>query len=178
VSTLALGIGANTAMFSVVDALLVKPAPFADPTSLVLVQAARPIQAQPELPLSYPNFVDLRSRARTFSAMSAWTMGELSVGGANDPEQVQYAIVSANLFDVLGVRLLHGRTFRAEEDKAGIPPIAVISYRLWAQRFGSDPSAIGRAILLDGKPHEIVGVLPADFRFVSFPHDTDVWLPF
>lgn len=178
VATLALGIGANSAMFSVVDSLLLRPAPFADPSRLVLVQAARPTQHEPELLLSYPNFLDLRARAKTFSAISIWTIGETTVGGTSEPEQVQYALTSANLFDLLGVRVIRGRAFRADEEKRGTPPVAIISHRLWSQRFSADPAVMGRPIILDGKPHEIVGVLPPEFHFVSYPHDTDVWLPF
>src|SRR5205823_725820 len=102
VGTLALGIGANTAIFSVVDALLLRPAPFAEPARLLLVHAARPSQRQPQLPLSFPNFVDLRARSHAFDGLSAWTIGEATMTGRGEPERLQWALASANLFDVLG----------------------------------------------------------------------------
>ena len=178
VGTLALGIGANTAMFSVVDTLLLRPPPFEDPGRLVLIHASRPAQQQAQLPLSYPNFVDLRARNHAFAALSAWTMGEMTLIGRGTPEQVQFAMTTANLFDLLGVTPRVGRAFRADEDRPGTPPVVLISHSLWTRRFARDPNVVGTAMNLDGEPHTIIGVTPEGFRFASYPHETELWLPF
>jgi putative ABC transport system permease protein len=176
VATLALGIGANTAIFSVVDTLLLKPAPFADASRLVVVHSAR--LAQSRLPLSYPNFVDLRARSRVFEGLAGWTMGEVTITGQGEPEHAQSALVTSNLFEVLGVSAALGRTFRPGEDLPGIAPVILVSHGLWTRRFARDPHVIGLRVQLDGRPYEIVGVLPEGFRFASHPHETEVWLPF
>jgi predicted permease len=178
VGTLALGIGANTAIFSVVDALLVRPAPFAHPDRLVLVRAARPQQGQVRLPLSYPNFLDFSVRNHTLDGVAAWTSGDVALTGSGDPEQVQYALVTANLFDVLGVRAGEGRTFRPDENQHGTAPVVIITQGFRQRHFGDDAGVVGRLLRLDGQPHEIIGVLPRGFRFAGYPRTTELWLPF
>jgi len=178
IATLSLGIGANAAIFSVVDALLLRPPPFAHADRLLLIQASRPAQHQAELPLSYPNFIDLRARTRAFDGVAAWMLAEMTITGAGAPDQVQAATATANLFDVLGVTPALGRTFRPEEDRQGTAPVVVISHGYWTNRFARSPAAVGSTIRLDGVPHTIVGVLPEGFRFAGYPHETSIWLPF
>ena len=178
--TLALGIGGTTAIFSMVDEVLLKPAPFDRPNRLMLVRAARPAQQQLRLPLSYANFLDLRTRAHTFTGLAAWTTGEMAAmaSTSGDAEQVAYGLTTANLLEVLGVRPALGRPFRPDEDRQGTPKVAIISDGFWQRQYGGDRGVVGRTLLLDGEPHEIVAVLPPSFRFAVYPRPVDVWLPF
>ncbi len=185
VATLALGIGANTAIFSVVNAALLRPLPFPDPASLYLVWAYRPTSALPQLPLSLPNFLDVREGARSFQSLAVWTSfndSRFSVTGGCaaadcEPEKVQYAIVSSNLFDVLGARPDIGRTFNVRDDDRATAHGVIVSQRLWDRRYRGRRSVTGATITLDGNTLDVVGVLPAGFRFVNAPREPDVWLP-
>ena len=182
VITLAFGIGANTAIFSVANAVLLRPLPFADPDRLVLVWANKQQADWVEAPLSLPNFNDLRDQSSSFESISAWTSGYFNLTGGpsstDAPERVQHAIISANLFATLGVKPALGRDFTIEEDQPGTSRAIIISYSLWDRRFGRDRDVIGRTITLDGQGYEVCGVMPAGFRFISFPGETEVWLPF
>jgi len=185
IATLALGIGANTAIFSVVNAALLRPLPFPDPASLYLVWAYRPTSPLPQLPLSLPNFLDVRERAKSFQSLAVWTSfndSRFSVTGGCaaadcEPEKVQYAIVSSNLFDVLGARPEIGRTFNVRDDDRATAHGVIVSQRLWDRRYGRRRSVTGATITLDGNTLDVVGVLPASFRFVNAPREPDVWLP-
>jgi putative ABC transport system permease protein len=182
ITTLALGIGANTAIFSIVNAVLLRPLPFADPDRLMLIWGNKQQDDWPELPLSLPNFNDIREQSKSFEAVSAWTSGYFNLtsgpSGSDAPERIQYAIVSANLFATLGAKPAIGRDFAADEDQPGASRAIIISHSLWQRRFGEDRGAIGRTVTLDGQGYEVCGVLPPGFRFISFPKDTEVWLPF
>jgi len=178
VLTLALGIGATTAIFSVVNATLLRPLPFPQPDRLALFWGGKPRANMPQAPLSLPNFNDVRAQCQSCESLSAWTIGHSNLTQSAEPERVQYAIVTADFFATLGVQPLLGRAFRAEEDNPGHAPAALISHSLWRRRFGADPNLAGKAIMLDGQPREVCGVLPAGFRFANFPKETDVWLPF
>jgi putative ABC transport system permease protein len=185
IATLALGICANTAIFSVVNAALLRPLPFPNADALYLVWGDRPASGFPQLPLSLPNFLDVRTRTRSFESMAVWTSfneSRFSVtgdcGAADcEPEKVQYAIVSSDLFRVLGVRPELGRDFDANDDQRATARGVIVSRRLWDRRFASRQSVEGATISLDGSTLDVVGVLPADFRFVSAPREPDVWLP-
>jgi putative ABC transport system permease protein len=178
VITLALGIGANTAIFSVVNALLLRPLPFEDPDRLVLIWGDKQLEDWPELPLSLPNFTDVRDQSQSFESLAAWVSGTFNLSGGAEPEQVQYGIVTANLFSTLGVGPLLGRAFLPAEDQPGCAPVIVVSHSLWQRRFGADPDLVGKALTLDGQSYEVVGVMPSNFRFVSFPKETEIWVPF
>jgi putative ABC transport system permease protein len=185
IATLALGIGANTAIFSVVNAALLRPLPFPDPASLYLIWGERPASGLPQLPMSLPNVVDVRQRSRSFQSIAVWTSfsdSRFSVTGPCtgtdcEPEKVQYAIVSSNLFDVLGRRPEIGRDFsRSDDDRASARGV-IVSRRLWERRYAGRRSVTGATITLDGSAVDIVGVLPGDFQFVNAPREPDVWLP-
>ncbi|MGH9937001.1 MAG: ABC transporter permease, partial [Blastocatellia bacterium] len=188
VVTLALGIGATTAIFSVVNATLLRPPPFQQPERLALFWGSKPRTNMPQLPLSLPNFNDVRAQCQSCESLSAWTIGQANLTQANptqanlaqvaEPERLQYAIVSADFFATLGAQPLLGRAFRAEEDKPGNASAVIVSHSLWSRRFGADPALVGKTITLDGQPREVCGVLPEGFRFASFPKETEVWLPF
>ena len=185
IATLALGIGANTAIFSVVNAALLQPLPFPDADRLYLVWSERPASGLPQLPTSLPNFNDIRQRARAFESLAAWTSfndTRFSVTGGCaaadcEPEKAQYAIVTSNLFEVLGVRPDLGRAFTVSDDERATAHGVIVSHRLWDRRYGNRRSVSGATITLDGNPVDVIGVLPRDFRFVNAPHEPDVWIP-
>ena len=154
---LAVGIGANTAMFSVIRAVLLKPLEYREPDRVVLVaDGATPIR-----------FEEIAAASRSYSQIGAFANGQedMALSGSGEPEVLKVARVSANFLEILGVSPLRGRSFLTEEDKPGAESVALISAGLWRRRFGSDPSILGRTISLAGTPHTVVGVLPAGFQF-------------
>ena len=172
---LALGIGANSAIFSVVNAIVLRPLPFADSARLVALWGNIHQEGLDELELSAPEFVDLRARTQTFEEMAAYSVQGFNLTGAGEPERIQGASVTASLFPLLGVAPQRGRTLRAEEDSPGRNQVVVISHALWQRRFGADPAVVGRAVLLDGQSSTVVGVMPPSFHFPD--NDTDIWQP-
>jgi putative ABC transport system permease protein len=175
IAALALGIGANTAIFSAVEAVLLKPLPFAQPDRLMVVwEDASFIGFALNTPAP-ANYVDWRARNRVFTDMAATQFVTASLTGDGQPEQLSGKKVTPNFFDVLGVQPAVGRPFTAEEDKAQ-SPVVVLGYNLWRKRFGGDESIIGRAILLNGVQTKVVGVMPQDF-FFSDRKNSDYWVP-
>ncbi len=172
VALLALGIGANTAIFSVVNGVLLKPLPYKDPDRLVRMYGT--YKGAGAFPLSDANFFDYRAQSQSFDAIAAWTDRQANLTGGDEPERILAASVTANFFDVLGAAPLRGRTFVGGEDQAGRDGVAVLSHELWQRRFGSDPAVLGRTIALDGRSVVVVGVLPPSFRF---PEYAELWLP-
>jgi hypothetical protein len=175
VLTLALGIGANTAIFTVIDAVLLRPLPYRDPGKLVLLSEHTP--RFPLLSVSYQNFVDWRSQSQSFTAMGAVRNFGMTLTGSGEPERLTAQMLNANIFDLLGVQAYRGRTFLAEEDKQGAPGVAMISYGLWQRRFGGkEEQVLGQSLTLDNKPYSVVGILPAGFQVLQ--QSPDVVLPF
>ncbi|PYS82145.1 MAG: ABC transporter permease [Acidobacteria bacterium] len=169
---LALGVGANTAIFSVVNGVLLRPLPFKEPDRLVrLGEWSRQV---PGMSISYPNFLDWREQNHVFEGLAATQFDNYNLTGSDEPERLQGRNVSWNFFDVLGVRPALGRTFRAEEDHAGAPRVCVISHALWQRRFGSDQKITGKTVTLNGASYTVVGVLPAGYRYGT---PTDVFVP-
>jgi predicted permease len=177
VLTLALGIGANTAIFSVVNAVLLRPLPFDSPEQLVRVFGTRAHRNNFSRPHSYLNFSDLRAQNQSFEAMAAYTGTTSALSGTNAPEQITGVTASGDIFLVLRTKPLMGRLLAPEDEKPGGPLVAVISHGLWQRRFGGDPQIVGRLIKLDGRDREIIGVTPADFRFEFVTGATDFWTP-
>lgn len=174
--TLALGIGANTAIFSVVNAVLLKPLPFAHPEALVRVQSANPSRSREGFSLCPPDFREWRSRARTLDGVAAYYRESFNLAGdSSEPERVDGARVSSMLFHLLGREAVIGRVFLPDEDMFGNHRVVLLSHGLWQQRFGGNPAVVGRRILLDSEPVSIVGVMPPDFRFPDA--DAMLWLP-
>ncbi len=167
VVALALGIGANAAIFSLIEAIFLQPLPYADPERLVQVGSSAPEQGIEQAPLSWPRYEVLRERQRVFTDLAVSTFTAYTVTGIGDPEQVQSLMISGNFFSVLGVEPALGRTFAADEEAPGGPPVVILSNGFWRSRFGGQPDAIGKSVTLDGKPHTIVGVMPA--KISSFP---------
>jgi len=174
VLTLALGIGANTAIFSVVDGVLLRPLPFPDPDRLVSVQEMDLRNEPTPDTVSYPNFFDWRSENSVFDRIAAYRSKTFTLTGVDNPDRLIGAIVSSDLFPLLGVAPVLGRGFLPEEEKAGAQ-VAVLGYSLWQSRFGSDRNLIGRAITLNNEPHIVVGVMPAGFQFPIESGSIDLW---
>src|SRR2546421_7462211 len=170
VLTLATGIGANTAIFSAVNAVLLRPLPY--PQSERLVEVTSTAREPIGFSISYPDLLDLRGLTRDFTGVAAYSTQRYNLTGAGDPREVQAAFVTADLFDVLGVhpRVGHGFTASQQHD-----PLAILSYALWAASFGRDPSILGKSIALDGKSYTIIGVMPAGFHFPD--DEIQVWTP-
>jgi len=175
--TLALGIGANTALFSVANALLLRPLPYSDPGRLVLVSAQGRDAVARQGPLSYPRFQQVEGHSRSFLAVAAFANESFNLTGRGDPEQVPGARVAWNFFQILGVRPLLGRAFTEPEGAPGGDSAVLISSALWSRRFASDPKAVGQAITLDGKDFNVIGVLDPGFRFDSFGPRVDLFVP-
>ena len=179
--TLALGIGATTAMFSVVNAVLLRPLPFRDPQQLVQLGEYSNRRAAPEVArgsLSYPDFADVRERAKSLETVAAYTGdGENTLTGAGGAIQVHSAAVSTNLFPMLGVQPVLGRTFAANEDEHG-HYVVVVSDRFWRSHFNGRPDIIGKSVALNGRSYEIVGVMPPGFQFPIDEESRDLWRTF
>jgi putative ABC transport system permease protein len=165
VLTLALGIGVNTALFSVVNAVLLLPLPYAEPERLAQVYEANAQQGYDRFSFSLANFVDHRDQQTGFAQMTAYFRRDANLTGAGEPERVQVAIVSASFFPLLRVQPLLGRGFLTEEETPGKHRVAVLSYGLWQRRFGADPGILNQPVTLSGNLFTVVGVLPADFQF-------------
>ncbi len=171
---LAIGIGLNTTIFSVVDAVLFKPFGFKDPERLVAVQDKRIKDTEGEFPLSYANFEDLRQRAGSFAELGIQGARSMTLTDGEEPERILAATVSANLFSLLGVEPALGRHFREDEDRPGAPPVIMLSDELWQRRYGGDKAIVGRTIPVNGKPTMVVGVMPPRFKF---PENELLWVP-
>ncbi len=172
VATLALGIGANAAIYSVIDAALFRPLPYRDPGRLVMLWAGDPGEAS-FYSFSYPGFQFFRERARDFAELAAYDDESVSFADRSEPERLEGGRVSANFFSVLGVRPALGRGFLPEEDAHGARPVVLLSDRFWRSRYRADPRVLGRAVRIDAEEFTIVGVLPRGFQFRNAP--VDVW---
>jgi putative ABC transport system permease protein len=173
--TLAVGIGANGAIFSVVHAVLLRPLPYADPHELVMVWESRPREGVYDNVVSPADFLDWRARQQVFDDIAAHWSSSLTLTGRGEPERIGTGIASSSLFRVLGVAPALGRNFAADEEQAGRNQVVILTHGFWQRRFGGDPRIVGSRLTLDGQPSEVIGVLPASFRF---PDETiDLWHP-
>ncbi|MGH9847240.1 MAG: ABC transporter permease, partial [Blastocatellia bacterium] len=173
--TLALGIGANTAIFSVVNAVLLRPLPYPQPEQLVLIEERG--RNMTSMSVAYPNFLDYREQNQVCARMAAFRWRGLDLTGVSQsegPERLGGFEVSAGFFETLGVSPLHGRTMRPEEDREGAQPVVVIGHDLWARRFNSDPNLVGGNVTLNGIGHTVIGIMPANFRFLAA---AQLWTP-
>ncbi len=187
VFTLTLGIGANTAIFSLVNAVLLRQLPFPAAHQLTVVYAenlGKPGLAQ--IPPANADVAELRGQSQSFAHLAAFFLGSADLADSGDPERLGAAGVTAGFFEVLGVTPLLGRTLTAEEEAYGGPPVVLISYGLWQRRFGGDPALLGKGITINGAKRTVIGILPSDFEFPrsaewqtfsSFAGRTEVWLP-
>ncbi len=172
VLTLALGVGANTAIFSIVDAVLLRPLPYPDSGQLVWLGERGPDWSGGSI--AYPNFVDWKNQQSVFEKFGVYNGNNFTLTGAGEPTRVSAAVMSVDVFAALRTEPEVGRIFREDEDKPGGPPVALISHALWESRFGGDAGIVNKAISLDGKPYTVLGIMPAGFEF---PSKVDVWVP-
>ena len=183
IATLALGIGATTAIFSVVNAMLIAPLPYRDPSRLAIVWSDMTAAGYPRAPLSGPELFDLRQRATMFTGFSAiWSTSGVFIDNGQS-EQIRVGVVSADFFSTLGADAAIGRTFRAEDEPQTAPTSIVLGSSFWHRRFGGDPTMVGRAIRVNASSMTVVGVMPDDFRLLlprdaNVPDDLDGFVPF
>jgi putative ABC transport system permease protein len=175
VIALALGIGANTAIFSVVNTVLLRPLPYKDPEQLVMVWEDATKHGYPRDTPTAANYIDWRDQNSVFSGMAAIDEINLNLTNAGDPERLKGRRVSANLFALLGVEPQLGRVFNAAEDQPGAQHVAVLSHRLWQRRFGGDANIVNKTLTLDGEAYTVTGVMPARFEFPE--KDVEIWVP-
>ena len=169
---LALGIGANTAIFSVVNTVLLRPLPYEESDRLVFLNEKSPVLD--EMSISYPNFTDWRNQTQTFEKMGVYNRASYNLTGAGEAERIVTGQVSADLFSVLRVNALHGRVFTNDEDKPGGTPVVVLSYGLWQRRFGGQTSILNQPITLNTKQYVVIGVMPETFLY---PSRVEMWVP-
>jgi putative ABC transport system permease protein len=174
VLTLALGIGANSTIFSFVNAVLLRPLPYANPERLVALDENSSKQGVAAMGVSFPNFLDWREQNHVFEGIAAYGEDTYTLSGGGEPEQVPGARISSGLFEILGIQPMMGRTFRAEEDSPTNDTVVILSYGLWQRRFAGNPNILGQSISVGNRPHTIIGVMPAGFRF---PEVADMWRP-
>ena len=176
VAALALGIAANTAIFSVVNAVLLKPVPFPEPDRLVMFMNTSP-QGQGAA-ASPAKFQHWRSQSEVVEHAAAFRTGIVNLTDSGVPEQLRSGQVSVDYFRLFGAPIVQGRPFSPEEDAPGGPRVAVISEGLWTRRFGGDPAIVGRSISLSGDPHVVIGIVSLDLRHVRVRTAPDVWTAF
>jgi putative ABC transport system permease protein len=183
VMILALGIGATTAMFSVVNAIFLRPLPFKDPERLVAIWETYPRLGATRVTLSYPDFLDWKAQSQAFEQMAAFWLTDCNLVGQSQAERVTLSAATAEYFSILGLPALLGRTFTAEDFEPSAPRVAVLSYGFWQRRFGGQSEVLGQTLSLEGEPHTVIGVMPANstlaFRFPYFhmTRDAQLWAP-
>ena len=173
VLTLAVGIGANTALFSVVKGVLLNPLPYPHAEQLVAVYASTPGVARG--PIVYLNFLDWQRQNRTLSSLAVYRNQDYNLTGTGEAERLTGYMVSADFFSTLGVQPIQGRAFRVDDDQVGAAPVVILGGGFYARKFGALPDVVGKAITLNGVAHTVVGVVPASFTF--YGHDRDVYVP-
>src|SRR2546421_6738666 len=185
IATLALAIGANSAVFSLINALLVRPLPYQEPSRVALIWEQFKTLGLDRVPCSAPEYLDLEKEFQSGTGLAAFTFERFNLGG-DLPERISGAVVSPSLFPLLGVEPIKGRTFAREEQGIGHDDVVVISERLWKRRFNSDPMLIGKTLLLNGRSYTVIGVMPARFEFPiplfgvqgnQFAEPADIWKP-
>ena len=169
---LALGIGANSAIFSVVNAVLIRPLPYEESERLIFLNEKSAVLD--EMSISYPNFTDWRTHNQTFEKIGVYNRASYNLTGAGEAERITTGQVSADLFSVLRVNALHGRVFTNEEDRPGGTPVVVLSYPLWQRRFGGQTSILNQAITLNGKSYTVIGIMPESY---AYPSRVEMWVP-
>ncbi len=171
---LSLAIGVNTMIFSVVEGVLLQPLPFADPDALVELNESHPPSGVRRAGLSYANLRDWRERNRSFTTIAGVQFRSLAIADRGDAERYDGSAISWDLFSTLGVLPALGRDFQPNDDRPGAEPVVLLSDEVWRVRYGADPAIVGRSLLVNGRPHTIVGVMPPDFEF---PFNQKIWVP-
>ncbi len=175
VFALAVGIGANTAIFGVVNSVLLRPLPYKDSDQIMSLWTTAALRGLDRLPLSDAEYVEFRDQSQSLEHVSAYVSGALNLTGIEEPVRVGVTEASYGLFAALGVQPQLGRTFSAEEDLPGREPVVVLSHRLWQRHYGSDPNIVGKSIILNGRSRPVIGVMPAGFKFPN--EEIEIWMP-
>jgi putative ABC transport system permease protein len=171
---LALGIGVNATLFSVIDGVLIQPLPFPQPDRLVVLNEGSERRGIHEAGVSYVTLQDIRERATSLSAVAASRGRVIALSDRDEAERVEGAAITSNLFPTLGVQPILGRQFREDDDRPGAEPVVMLSHDVWQRRYRGDPAVVSRSITVDGQPHTVIGVMPPRF---SFPETQKVWIP-
>src|SRR4051794_10282365 len=174
IATLALGIGANTAIFSVIYGVLLKPLPYADSDRLVLIRQSAPPLGRDDVSVSIKEFYTYRDHAQDFEALVEFHQMNFDLLRRGEPDRVSTGVVSPNFFTVLGIAPILGRTFVAADDAPGAPAVLVLSYSYWQKKFGGDRGIVGQVFEMNDRPHTVVGVLP---NVPHYPQENDVYMP-
>src|SRR6185295_17692633 len=169
---LALGIGANTAIFSVLNAVVLRPLPFDQPAELLFLNERSPVLD--EMSISYPNFTDWRNQNHVFEKIGVYNRSSYNLTGNGEAERILTGQVSADLFAALRAKPLIGRVFTNDEDKHGASPVVVLSYPLWQRRFGGQSNILNQSLTFNGRSYTVIGVMPADY---AFPTRVEMWVP-
>jgi predicted permease len=177
IATLAIGIGANTAIFSIVDAVLLRPLPYVHPGQLVGVFEAKPTKGMASAGISYLDLEDLRGQNRVFTEMAGITAHDLTLTGRGEPSVVRTVGSTSQFFSLLGAKPLLGHAFLSEDGDRGAAPVVILSEDLWRTRFGADPKIIGSSVTLDHRQFTVIGVMPRSFRTPFFTESREVWIP-
>jgi len=186
IATLALAIGANSAVFSLINALLVRPLPYQQPSRIALIWEQFKTQGLERIPCSPPEYLDLEKEFQSGTGLAAFNYQTFNLGGGDVPERISGALVAPSLFSLLGAEPLKGRTFAREEQGEGHDDVIVISERLWKRRFNSDPMLVGKTLLLNGRSYPVIGIMPSKFEFPiplfgvqgnQFAERVDIWKP-
>jgi len=175
--TLALGIGANTAIFSVVNSVLLRPLPYVNPGQLALLPEANPKQGITDAGMSYPSLLELQDNSRVFSAIAGLASHSLTLTGRGEPSEARTIVVTQNFFSVFNSKPLLGRTLLPSDGERGAAPVVVLSEGMWRSQFGADSKIIGSPATLDMRPYTVVGVMPAEFRTPFFEQADQLWIP-
>src|SRR5262245_9840183 len=169
---LALGIGANTAIFSVINAVVLRSLPYDHPEQLLFLNERSPVLD--EMSISYPDFTDWRNQNHVFEKIGVYNRNSYNLTGYGEAERILTGQVSADLFSVLRVNALVGRVFTNDEDQPGANPVVILSYALWQRRFGGQNGILNQTLTLNGRSYTVIGVMPADY---AFPARVEMWVP-
>ena len=173
--TLAIGIGANTTIFSFVNGILLRPLPYPDSERLVVINETAPKRGIPSMSISFPNFLDWRAQNQVFEDISAFGLSSsFTLTGAGEPERLRGKAVSQGTFEILRVAPILGRTFTAEEDRPKDDGVVILGHDLWQRRFAGNPQVIGQNVILNNRPRIVIGVMPPGFKF---PEEAELWVP-
>ena len=171
---LSLGIGVNATLFSVIDGVLIQPLPYAEPDRLLVLNESFERRGIRDAGVSYPDLIDFKERTTTFAAIAATSGRTLALTEGGEPERLQGAAITWDLFPVLGVAPFLGRHFNAGDDRPGAEPVVILNYEVWQRRYQGNPSLVGRSVSVNGRPHTVVGIMPPKF---SFPEEQKIWVP-
>jgi putative ABC transport system permease protein len=177
IAILAIGIGANTAIFSIVHAVLLKPLPFAHSGQLVFLSEAKPQNGISSAGTSYDNFIEIRAQNHVFSELAGFATHELTLTGRGEPTAVDTGDVMPEFFALLDTKPVAGRAFLTEDNKQGAPPVVILSETVWRERFAADPNVIGSSVTLDHRPYTVVGVMPGEPSVIFSPRRIQFWIP-